>query len=141
MTYRLSTLLLMGAVGLSACGSGGPTPTQDTVAPTVGLSASPGTLTSPGDVTLTATASDNVGVTKVEFYDGTTLLSTDSTAPYTFIQLQTATSNGTHRYTARAYDAAGNSTASAEQNVTVNIASGPPAGVWDTAAWDTATFQ
>ena len=31
-----------------------------------------------------AMASDNVGVSKVEFYDGTTLLGIDATSPYSY---------------------------------------------------------
>ena len=43
-----------------------------------------GELYNSPDVAIKATASDAVGVTKVEFYDGATLLGTDTTSPYSF---------------------------------------------------------
>ncbi|GHF39256.1 chitinase [Deinococcus metalli] len=97
----------------------------DTTAPTVGLSASPSTVSAAGSVTLSATASDTVGVSKVEFYQGSTLLATDTTAPYSATEAVTSAQNGTRTYTAKAYDAAGN-TASAAASVTVSIGTAPP---------------
>ena len=53
--------------------------------PTVSLAASATSVTV-GDPrrTLTATAADADGIAKVEFYNGTTLVSTDTTSPYTY---------------------------------------------------------
>jgi endoglucanase len=73
---------------------------------------------------LSATAADNVGVVRVEFRDGTTLLSTDTSAPFSASVGLTSTNNGTHTYTAKAFDAAGNATTSAPVSVTVNIGTG-----------------
>lgn len=107
---------------LAACGGGGTTtPPADTTKPTVSLGASSTNVVAAGDVTLTATAADNVGVTKVEFYEGATKLSEDTTAPYTHTLSFTAASNGSKSYTARAFDAAGNNETSAAVSVTVNI--------------------
>ncbi len=81
----------------------------DTVAPTASIgtnAVSP--LTPPQTVAITANASDNVGVTRVEFYDGTTLKATDTTAPYSYAWSVTSADAGTHAWTAKAYDAAGN---------------------------------
>ncbi|MBZ9711951.1 chitinase [Deinococcus multiflagellatus] len=111
--------------GTSCAGGTTPPPTGDTTAPTVSLTASPSTVTSAGTVSLSATASDNVGVTKVEFYQGSTLLSTDTTAPYTATETVTSANNGTRTYTAKAFDAAGN-TKSASASVTVNISGTTP---------------
>jgi hypothetical protein len=58
-----------------------------------------------GTVTITATASDNVGVARVEFFHGSTLVFTDAAAPYTVMW---GAPNGPVTLTARAYDAAGN---------------------------------
>jgi endoglucanase len=96
----------------------------DTTPPTVSLASSATTVTTASTITLTATASDNVGVTRVEFYDGTTLLGTDTTAPYTQAVALTAANNGVHSYTARAFDAAGNVGTSAAVSVNVNIGGG-----------------
>src|SRR5262249_38328367 len=71
-------------------------------------------------------ASDNVSVTKVEFYDGTSLVGAAFTAPYTYDWAVSASGNGTHSWTAKAYDAAGNSTTSAIVSLIVNIAAQPP---------------
>ncbi len=104
-----------------------PNPT-DTVPPTVSLQSSATSVTAAGNVTLTATASDNVGVTRVEFYDGTSILASDTTAPYQFTGAFTSANNGTHPFTARAYDAAGNVATSATVSVVVNISGGSSSG-------------
>ncbi|PKN13299.1 MAG: hypothetical protein CVU69_03080 [Deltaproteobacteria bacterium HGW-Deltaproteobacteria-4] len=95
----------------------------DTTAPTVSLTspANSATFTTAQTVTITASASDNVGVSKVELYDGTTLKSTDTTAPYSFSWTISSASNGSHSLTAKAYDVAGNSKVSGAVTVTVNI--------------------
>ncbi len=95
----------------------------DTTAPTTTITspANGTTYTSAQTITLTASAGDNVGIAKVEFYDGTTLKSTVNTAPYTYAWSLTTTANGTHQWTTKAYDAAGNSTVSSPVNVTVSI--------------------
>src|SRR5215831_5823466 len=97
--------------------------TADTQPPTVAISspASGSTYTSAQTVTLTATASDNVGVTRVEFWDGTILKGTATAPPYTFAWTISSASNGSHAWTAKAYDAAGNSAASSAVSLTVNI--------------------
>jgi hypothetical protein len=59
-------------------------------------------------VTLSATASDNVGVTKVEFYRGTVLLGSDTTSPYSITWNSAYSPNGSQILYARAYDAADN---------------------------------
>lgn len=119
----MRTSLRVAFVGLiaflAACGGGGG---ADTTKPTVSLSSSSNNVTAAGNITLTATASDNVGVTKVEFYDGATKLGEDTTAPYTQVVALTAADNGTKTYTAKAFDAAGNNETSAPVTVTVNIA-------------------
>ena len=96
----------------------------DTTAPLVALTSSATTVTAAGSITLTATASDNVGVTRVDFFDGTTLLGTDTTSPYTQTVALTGANNGTHNYTARASDAAANAATSTRVAVTVNIPGG-----------------
>ena len=103
-------------------GSGPGGPGGDAIPPVVSLASSAAAVTTPGNLTLSATATDNVGVTRVDFFDGTTLLGSDTTAPFTFTVALTAANNGVHAYTAKAFDAAGNNTTSAVSSVTVNIA-------------------
>ncbi len=76
----------------------------DTTAPTATASEA-GTT---GTITLSATASDNVGVTKVEFYIDGALVGTDTTSPYSITYNSANLANGTHSLVAKAYDAAGN---------------------------------
>jgi len=111
--------IVLGGGGGSGSGGG-----ADTTPPTVALSSSSTNVTSAGAISLSAAATDNVGVTRVEFRDGTTLLSTDTSAPFSASVNLTSTNNGTHTYTAKAFDAAGNATTSAPVSVTVNIGTG-----------------
>jgi chitodextrinase len=86
---------------------------DDTTPPSVALTApAEGSTVSGNAVKATATASDNVGVTKVEFYVNSTLKATGVTAPYTFTWDTTSLQNGQQLIMAKAYDAAGNSSTS-----------------------------
>jgi len=100
-------------------------PPPDTTPPSVSLTApASGSIVS-NIITLTASASDNVGVTKVEFYrDGTTLVGTDTTSPYNVSYDTTTITNGSHDFSAKAYDAVTNSTMSA--SISVNVNNPPP---------------
>jgi hypothetical protein len=91
-------------------------PVPDTTAPTVSASVTG----SSGTITLNATASDNVGVTSVEFFIDGVSRGTDTSAPYSLPFNSTTISNGSHALTARARDAAGNSTTSTAANFTVS---------------------
>lgn len=91
----------------------------DNALPSVALTApSNNTRLAPGtSLTLTATASDTDGlVSKVEFYDGTTLLGEDTTAPYTWSV--SGLTVGAHAYSVKATDNDNGSTSSVTVNVT-----------------------
>ncbi len=84
----------------------------DTTAPTVSVTspANGSTAARSSQVTISASASDNVGVWKVEFRVNGSLKCTDATAPYActwYVGSAPGTSNSIE---ARAYDASGNST-------------------------------
>jgi len=100
----------------------------DTTPPTASISASSTNVTTAGTLTLSASASDNDRVARVEFREGSTVLSTDTSAPYSASVALTAANNGSHTYTARAVDGAGNATTSAGVTVTVNIGGGGGGG-------------
>ncbi|HYO70840.1 MAG TPA: Ig-like domain-containing protein, partial [Archangium sp.] len=91
----------------------------DVTAPTVSLGGPAAGGTVGGTVSLTATASDNAGVTRVEFYDGTTLLGTETAAPYSIAWNTNGTANGSHTVQAKAYDHSGNVGTSASLTFTV----------------------
>jgi hypothetical protein len=88
----------------------------DTTPPSVSASES-GTS---GTITLSSSASDNVGVTKVEFYVDGLLKGTDTTAPYSLALNSTTLSNGSHSLVAKAYDAANNIGTSNTFNFSIN---------------------
>src|SRR5213593_295992 len=93
----------------------------DTTAPTVSITAPTGGSNVSGTTTVSATASDNVGVAGVQFrLDGAALGSEDTTSPYSVSWNTTTVSNGSHSLTAVGRDAAGNQTTSAAIAVTVN---------------------
>ena len=75
--------------------------------------------TAPASISITASASDSDGsIAKVEFYNGSTLLSTSTSSPYTYNWTNVAVGNYT--LTARAYDNGGATTTSAAIAVKVN---------------------
>lgn len=80
--------------------------TSDTSAPVV--SASVPSATVKGITTVSATATDNIGVTRVELYAGSTLVASDTAAPYSFSWDSTSRADGATSLVVKAYDAAGN---------------------------------
>ena len=95
-------------------------------APTASISSpSNGATFLPGwDIPVTANASDSNGsVAKVEIYDGSSLIATLTTAPYT--TTMTDVPAGTHVLTAKAYDNQGVATTSTA--VSINVAFNAPA--------------
>ena len=67
-----------------------------------------------GTVTVTANATDNLGVAGVQFQlDGASLGAEDTTAPYSVAWDTSGAAAGSHTLTAVARDAAGNRTTSA----------------------------
>ncbi|MCW1908839.1 MAG: Ig-like domain-containing protein [Candidatus Saccharibacteria bacterium] len=89
-----------------------PPPTTDTAAPTVSLLTPTAGATVNGSVSVSASATDAVGVVKVEFLVDGVLKTTDSTSPYTYNWDSSSSADGTRTLTAKAYDAAGNSNTS-----------------------------
>jgi microcompartment protein CcmK/EutM len=110
------------SVTLNRCGG------ADTEDPTVSITAPAPGATVSGNTTVTATASDNVGVTLTELFIDGVSAAQDTTAPYSFTWFTTTTANGTHQLMVRASDAAGNSADSGTVQVTVD---NPTAGAGD----------
>lgn len=91
-----------GAVGTSAAV---PVTVTNNIAPSVILTApvANANLTAPASITLAAEATDNDGtITKVDFYNGATLIGSDNAAPYNFNWANVA--SGTYSVTAKATD-------------------------------------
>jgi len=90
-----------------------PTPTSgptDSTKPTVSITypLNGATVTRRSSVTIQASASDNIGVNRVEFYIGGKKKCADYTAPYSCLWSVGNKQNATYSLSARAYDAAGN---------------------------------
>jgi endoglucanase len=107
--------------GQQCNGSGGgapATPTVQLTSPTANQSFTPGS-----DIMLAASASETGGtISKVEFFNGTTLLGTATTAPYTFTW--TAVPAGSYSLTAEAFDANGGTATSTAVPITVATSGG-----------------
>lgn len=96
-----------------------PTPTTDTIKPAVAVTSPANGATVSGVVTLSATATDDKGVTAVEFRLNGALVSADAAAPYAAAWDTKAATNGQYTVAAVARDAAGN-TATSTITVSVN---------------------
>jgi hypothetical protein len=93
----------------------------DVTPPTVAITAPAGGSSVQNTVTVTATASDDVGVVSVQFTaNGANIGGLDTAPPYAANWNTTAVANGTYTLSAVARDAANNSTISAPVSVTVN---------------------
>jgi hypothetical protein len=124
-----NTILLLGTHTLTAMArdaaghmttSAPITVTVDNVAPTVSITSPAQGAGVSGEITVSATASDNVGVIAVEFkVDGSPIGGEDTTAPYSINWKTTTVTNGYHTLTAVARDAVPHTTTSA--GVTVKV--------------------
>jgi hypothetical protein len=94
--------------------------TFTTIPPTVSLTTDQPSYTPPATIVLSATASATTGakITSVAFYNGSSLLGSSTTSPYSYTWTNVAA--GTYSLTAIAYDSSGNSTTSFAVSVTVN---------------------
>ncbi len=101
-------------------GTGDNCQSGDATAPTVSLVAPTNNATVSGVTTMTATASDASGISQVKFLVDGTVVSTDTTSPYSFSWDSSSVANGAHAITAQAVDKANNTATSATVNVTVN---------------------
>jgi GH18 family chitinase len=128
-TYTLTTKATdnQGAVGTSAAisitvnGSTNAAPTTSITSPANGA-----TFTAPASITISANASDDVSVSKVEFYNGSTLLGTDTSSPYSFSWTNVAA--GTYSLTTKATDGQGLVGTSAAISITVSGSTGTCSG-------------
>jgi peptidoglycan hydrolase-like protein with peptidoglycan-binding domain len=81
----------------------------DSTPPTISITSPSASSTVTGNISITMNASDNVGVTRVEFYiDGILEATSTSSSPYAFSLNTQNFSVGVHTLVAKAYDAAGN---------------------------------
>src|SRR6185436_20747128 len=96
----------------------------DTTAPVTSITSPTNGSTVANTITVSATATDNQAVTKVEFWRDGALQSTVTTAPYSWSFNTTSVTNGSHTLQTKAYDAAANVGSSAVVSVTVQNGDG-----------------
>ena len=94
--------------------------TVDTQVPAVSITAPGASQTVSGLVAVTANASDNVGVTRVDLRVNGSTVASDTSTPFSFAWDSSKVVNGMTTLTAVAFDAAGNSSSSSP--VSVNVA-------------------
>lgn len=99
----------------------------DTTAPAASITAPASGATVSGTVSVTANASDDVGVARVEFLLDGVVQATDTSSPYAWSWSTTTSSNASHALVAKAYDAANNIGTSPAVTVTVDNDVTPPA--------------
>jgi hypothetical protein len=111
-TFRIDDVSLM----VTTPGSGG-----DITPPTSSITAPANGSTVSNFTTVTATASDNVGVVKMELYiDGVLTTSDANSTSLSFSWNTNSVANGSHTLLVKAYDAANNVGSSPTVNVTVS---------------------
>ena len=101
----------------------------DTTPPAVSITSPTGGSVS-GTVSVTTSASDNVGVARVDLLVNGSVVASDTAAPFTFSWNTSSLVGTSPTLVARAYDAAGNSASS--KTVTVSVTSGAPPSNPDT---------
>jgi len=106
---------------------GGP----DTENPTVSITSPSSDAHVSGNVSITANASDNVGVTRVDFFldSGTTAIGSATSSPYAVTWDSGTTSPGAHTLSATARDAAGNTGTSPAVPITVDAPTLPQVSI------------
>jgi len=113
------TYTIVDAFGESTTGLVKVSVARDRTPPTISIT-SPSAGAVSGLVTISAAATDNIGVVSVTFFDGATAIGSAVTAPPFQTSWDTAAAAaGVHTLTAIAGDAAGNATTSAAVSVTV----------------------
>ena len=115
------------------CGTTAPPP-ADTTAPTVSLTSPGAPLRAKGNVSVAASASDNVGVAKVDLLVDGQLVGSSNGASASASWNTTTVADGNHSVASRATDTSGNVATSAPVTVTVdNTAPAVPSGLSATA--------
>lgn len=112
-------------------------PVPDTTPPTLAITSPAAGATVSGSVSVTASAQDDVGVAKLEFFVDGLLNGTDTAAPYAFVWNTAGASPGAHTLSLVATDTSGN-VASATRSVNIQAPNRAPVASNDAY---TATYR
>ncbi|MGE3539868.1 MAG: S8 family serine peptidase [Candidatus Tectimicrobiota bacterium] len=105
---RINVYQTLVAAQTTSASSNVPPPGSDTAAPSVRIISPANNSTVARTLQIAVSATDNVGVMRVELYIDGALYGTSTTAPYAFAWNTRKASSGAHRLEARAYDRQGN---------------------------------
>jgi hypothetical protein len=100
-----------------------------TAPPVVSIGSPASGSTVSGTISLQGTATDNVGVTNIEFYVDNQLVASTPSSPFSFSWSTTSVPNGNHTLTVMAYDGSPNV---GQTSVTVNVSNVVKVPVVDT---------
>ncbi|PIT92624.1 MAG: hypothetical protein COU08_01355, partial [Candidatus Harrisonbacteria bacterium CG10_big_fil_rev_8_21_14_0_10_42_17] len=120
-TYRVKAISRFGTSAWSNEAQGA----IDSTLPTVSITSPVAGSTVSDSITLSATASDNLGIDRVEFFLGSNLIGQDSSQPYSVLFNTSILPDGFYNFKARAIDLAANVSGFSIAGVTVD--NGPPA--------------
>lgn len=123
-TYGWGLINVPAALAWNAGPPPPPPPPPDNP-PSVSITNPANGATVSGAVPVSADATDDLGVARVDFFAGLTLIASDTTAPYETSWDSTTVPDGTYTLTATAVDTAGQS-ADASVSVSVNNVNDPP---------------
>ncbi len=98
-------------------------PLADTTPPAVSITSPAASSSVSGNITISANASDNAGVARVEFSLDGALKATDNSAPYEMAWNAEASTLGLHSISVKAFDSAGNSSVSTRTVSVVDMTS------------------
>jgi hypothetical protein len=94
----------------------------DSIPPTISLSANATAVNVGQNATLTALAADNVRVARVEFYEGSQKVAERTSSPYQYVVSNLT--EGTRSFSAKVFDATGNSSTSNSIGITAKLVTG-----------------
>jgi hypothetical protein len=117
---RSGTLTVTDSAGTQTSGLSGTGTSGDVAPPTTQITTPGNGATLTGTVTVTTTATDNVGVTSIQIYIDGSQVTSGTTSPLSYSWNTTNVANGTHTIYSKAYDAAGNVGTSSTVTVTVS---------------------
>jgi thermitase len=105
-TYGYGRINLARALSMAGTGGGGGT--GDTTPPNIIITSPTDGSTVPGVVSVSVSATDNVGVVKVDLYVDGSLYGSSTKSPFTIKWNTRKATQGTHALESKAYDAVGN---------------------------------
>jgi hypothetical protein len=115
------TVSVSNGASITIAADGGIAVVTDSTPPAVSITSPASGAAVSGTITVTASASDNVGVAGVQFqYDGINFGAENTASPYAVAGDTTTVPNGSYTLTAVARDAAGNLTTSAPVTIAVD---------------------